>query len=216
MELFKNKRGKLEMKLDTTEDRIAAYMMGKIDEDKLQKPDQKIMRRWAKIWSLMENAHSPSQAVKTMVRIYKRGGEDISERTVWNDLDHATRIWGNLQDVSYKATLILLKEYAMKTFQMAAQDRDKKEMNRAISEMKEISRELYLISDADKDDSHEKSNFILVVNQSDGGRTTIDLTDYEVLPDDMANNIIDAFQTNQNSTDNFLKIVEEGGNIDEE
>lgn len=204
------------MKLDTTEDRIAAYMMGKIEEDKLQKPDFKIMKRWAKIWSLMEHSHSPSQAVKTLARIYKRAGEEISERTLWNDLEHATKIWGNLQDVSYKATLILLKEYAMKTFQMAAKDRDKKEMNRAISEMREISRELYLISGEDKEDTGAKSNFILVVNQTDGGQVTIDLTDYEVLPDEMANGIIQAFQANQNETENFLKIVEEGGVIDEE
>jgi hypothetical protein len=215
MELFQNSRGKIEMKLDTPEDRIAAYMMRKIDEDKLQKPDHKLIKRWTKIWGLMLNYHSPNQAVDAHVKMCEEAGEPISVRTAWYDLKHATNIWGNLQDVSYQSTLILLKEYAMKGLQLAAANHKVKEIPRFIAELREISRELYLLSGADKEEGAAKSNFILVVNQTDGGQMTIDLTDYEVLPDDMANNIIDAFQANQNSTDNFLKIVEEGGTLEE-
>lgn len=216
MELFKNNRGKIEMKLDTTEDRVSAFMMGKIEESALQAPDHKIMKRWAKIWGLMMHSHSPNQAVKTLVRIYKRAGEEISERTVWNDLKHATRIWGNLQDVSYQSSLILLREYAMKVFKMALEDRDKKEMNRAISELREINKELSLISAIDDGSERVTSNFILIINQADGGQMTYDLTDVEVLPDDISGKIIQAAQDRQQSTESFMEIVEKGGVVDEE
>lgn len=216
MELFKNKRGKIEMKLDTTEDRISAFMMRKIDESALQAPDHKIMRRWAKIWSLQVNGHSPDQAVKTLYRIMKRAGEEVSERTLWNDLKHATRIWGSLPDVSYQSSLILLREYAMKVFKLATEDRDLKEMNRAIAELREISKELNLVSAIDDGNERVTSNFILIINQADGGQMTYDLTDVEVLPDDISGKIIEAARDRQQSTDSFMEIVEQGGVIDEE
>lgn len=216
MELFKNNRGKIEMKLDTTEDRISAFMMGKIEETDLQAPDHKIMKRWAKIWGLMMHSHSPQQAVKTLVRIYKRAGEDISERTVWNDLKHATRIWGNLQDISYQASLILLREYAMKTFKLAMESRELKEMNRAIAELRDINRELHLISGIEDGNERATSNFILIINQSDGGQMTYDLTDVEVLPEEISSKIIAAAQERQQNPESFMEIVEKGGIVDEE
>lgn len=203
------------MKLDTPEDRISAYMINKIDETALHKTDFKLMNRWLSIWRLLLSYHSPNQAVEAHMKACKLAGEEISIRTSWYDLKHATKIWGNMQDISYQATLVLLKEYAMQTFQLAIEEKALKEMNRSISELREISKELHRIN-GDEDPENEQNNFILVVNQSDGGRVTIDLTDYEVMPDDLSKTIIEAVQQNQNSAESFLKLVEKGAGKDEE
>jgi hypothetical protein len=217
MGLFPENRGKVKIKLDNPEDRISAYMINKIEKKQLHKGDDVIMRRWFKIWSLLLNYHSPTQAVDAHIKGCKEDPEigEISQRTAWYDLKHATNLWGNLNDVPYHASLILLSEYAMKTFQLAAQQRNVKEMNRAISEMREIKKDLYAISDV-TDEGTPTSRFVLVIQTGEGSPRTIDLDDYEELPDDIAGEVIEAVQNKEVDGDGFMKIVEDSKNVTEE
>lgn len=217
MGLFPENRGKVSVKLDNPEDRIAAYMINKIDKSELHKGDHIIMRRWFKIWSLLLNYHSPTQAVDAHVKSCREDPEigEISQRTAWYDLKHATNLWGNLNEVPYHASLILLSEYAMKTFQLAAQQRNVKEMNRAISEMREIRKDLHAIADIG-DESTPTSRFVLVIQTGEGPPRTIDLDDYEELPEDIAGEVIEAVQGKEVGGDEFMKIVQESKNVTEE
>lgn len=208
MELFKNKRGNIEMKLDTTEDRIAAYMMKKIDDDKLQDPDREIMSRWSQILSLLLNHHSPTQAVNAHVALCEKQGNPISLRTAYYDLKYATKIWGNIHEISYQATLHLLYEYSMRVFKLAMKTRELKEMNRAITEMREISRELHQLNAFDDDSDREPTRFILEIKMSEDKQFTYDLDNYELLPDEISKRVLDAVNDAEVNEEAFLKIVE--------
>jgi hypothetical protein len=217
-ELFPENRGKIAVKLDTPEDRIAAFMISKIEKEELHKGDEVIMKRWLKIWGLLLNYHSPSQAVEAHIKMC---GEDpsigaISTRTAWYDLKNATTIWGNLNEVPYHASLVLLSEYAMKTFQLAAQQKNVKEMNRAISEMREIRKDLHNISDVGDSDS-PTSRFVLIIQTGVDGQAprTIDLDDYEELPEDIAHEVIEAVQGQEIDTSKFMQIVESAKNVED-
>jgi hypothetical protein len=216
MSLFPENRGKIEIKMDTPEDRIAAFMISKIDKAELHKGDEKIMRRWLKIWNLLLNYHSPSQAVAAHVKMCNEDPEieAISERTAWYDLKNATRIWGNLNEVPYHASLVLLSEYAMKTFQMAAGQKNVKEMNRAISEMREIRKDLHAIAEIG-DETTPTSRFVLIIQTGEGKPRTIDLDDYEELPEDIAADVIEAVQSKEISSADFMQIVEDSKNTNE-
>lgn len=216
--LFPDHRGKIEIKMDTPEDRISAFMISKIEKEALHKGDEKIMKRWLKIWSLLLNYHSPSQAVEAHVKACSEN-EDIgaiSHRTAWYDLKHATRIWGNLNEVPYHASLVLLSEYAMKAFQLAAQQRNVKEMNRAIAEMREIKKDLHNISEKGDFDT-PTSRFVLIIQTGVEGQAprTIDLDDYQELPEELASEVIEAVQNQEIDSTRFMQIVEESKNTSE-
>ncbi len=218
-QLFPENRGKVEVKMDTPEDRISAFMISKIDKDDLHKGDEQIMRRWLKIWNLLLNYHSGSQAVTAHLKMCAEDPEigAISERTAWYDLKNATRIWGNLNEVPYHASLVLLSEYAMKSFQLAAQQRNVKEMNRAIAEMREIKKDLHNISDVGDLDT-PTSRFVLIIQSGKEGESprTIDLDDYQELPEDVAAEVIDAVQNQEVGSEEFMQIVEDSRNVSEE
>lgn len=217
-QLFPQHKGKIEVKMDTPEDRISAFMISKIEKEELHQGDEKIMRRWLKIWNLLLNYHSASQAVTAHVKMCAEDPElgKISERTAWYDLKNATRIWGNLNEVPYHASLVLLSEYAMKAFQMAAQQRNVKEMNRAIAEMREIKKDLHNISDKGDFDT-PTSRFVLIIQTGVEGQAprTIDLDDYQELPEDVATEVIEAVQTQEIDSGRFMQIVEESKNTNE-
>jgi hypothetical protein len=209
LELYKDQRGKIKVKLDTAEDRISAFMIGKIDEDKLHQDDKKMMSRWLKIWNLLINYHSNYQAVQAHVKACAEDPEigPITIRTAYADLKHATNVWGDALNVSFKAKLVLLSEFAMKTFQIAAQKKDVKEMNRSIAEMREIASKLHAITGLDGFEAATPSTFVLMINASDGNPRTIELDHYEELPEDVAEDIIQAVHNQHLTSDDFMKIV---------
>jgi hypothetical protein len=216
--LFPESRGKIEIKLDTPEDRIAAYMISKIEKDQLHKGDEKIMKRWLKIWNLLLNYHSGSQAVAAHVKMCAADDDigEISERTAWYDLKNATKIWGNLNEVPYHASLVLLSEYAMKSFQLAAKSGNVKEMNRAISEMREIRKDLHNITDQGESYT-DTSRFVLIIQTGTEGKAprTIDLDDYQELPIDIAHEVITAVQNQEVDSGKFMQLVSEAKNVSE-
>lgn len=205
IELFKDQRGELKMKLDTAEDRIAAYMMGKVERDVLSDKDVELKNRWLKVWSLLQTGLSPNQAVINHLKALESDGKEISERTAWYDLHHATRLWGALGEVSYQATLILMKEYAHQAFQKSS---NSKEMSMAIKMMMEIADRLNAISALGDDGGVKPSTFILAVKMSDGRIERFDLDDYKDAPEDITSQIIEDLQSDVMSPDEFIDYVE--------
>lgn len=212
MELFKDQRGKISIKLDTTEDRISAYMMKKIDEDQLHVTDKPIMERWTQIIALLLKGHSPNQAINVHMAICKRRGAEISRRTALYDLKNASKVWGSVHEVSYQATLQLLYEFSMNVFRMATKDRDLKEMNRAIGEMRSIAEQLHSINAFKDGDDREPTKFVLQINFNDREEMVIDLDNYEMMPDEISNKVLDAVSNAQLPEEAFMKIVEESEN----
>lgn len=124
-------------KLDTIEDRIAAYEIGIIDE--LTPKELEIRDRWSGLWAMLVNFHSPTQAVKAHVKKCEQSMRKISERTAWDDYRKCTLLWGNLMETTKKAKRILVEEYAHKTFQMAVHNKDIKGMNMAVANLIKIN-----------------------------------------------------------------------------
>jgi hypothetical protein len=141
---------------------------------------------------------------------------EISERTAWYDLKNATKIWGNLNEVPYHASLVLLSEYAMKSFQLAAKSGNVKEMNRAISEMREIRKDLHNITDQGESYT-DTSRFVLIIQTGTEGEAprTIDLDDYQELPMDIAHEVITAVQNQEVDSGKFMQLVSEAKNVSE-
>lgn len=133
LELFSGKTTGRLPKLQTIEDKIAAYEVGLIPLDDLTSEEQRIRERWHKIWARLISFHSPTQAVNAHVKQCKENGHPISLRTAWNDYRKSTLLFGNLIETSKKAKRLLVEEYALKTFQMATNAKDIEGMNRAVA-----------------------------------------------------------------------------------
>lgn len=205
IELFKDQRGELKMKLDTAEDRVAAYMLGKIEKTEMSEKDLELKDRWLQIWGYLLKGNSPNQAVAEHLKACEESKKEISERTAWYDLQHATRLWGALGEVSYQATLILMKEYAHKSLRKAA---NSSEMNGAIRVMMEIADRLNAIAALGDDGDVKASTFILAVKMSNGKIERFDLDDYKDAPEEITNQIITDLQSDVMDVDEFIDYVE--------
>jgi hypothetical protein len=137
LELFNGKSTGRLPKLNTIDDKIAAYELGLIEE--LSPQETEIRARWHKIWSRLVNFHSATQAVNAHVKACKEEGKTISTRTAWSDYRKATALFGNLIETPKKAKRILIEELAMKTFQTASHKKDVDGMNRAIANLIKIN-----------------------------------------------------------------------------
>lgn len=187
-ELFKTKAGKLDLAQSSTEDRIAAYFVGKIEKSELSPKDQELIERWLNMWNSLNNYRSPQQAVNEHLKKYELLGKPISLRTAWNDLRGATKLWGNIGSTSEQARWILLYEYQMKTFNMAAQAKDRTEMNRSIKNLILINK--YLKGDGDE--SIKPSTYVLQFNIQGKGAKTINLDKFGDIDDAVIDEVIEA------------------------
>lgn len=170
MELFK-RNNKVQVKLDTAKDRIAAYMIGQVDEDELSLDDKKMMDRWAQIWTLLNNYHSPAQAVEAHIRMCENKGEEISRRTAYRDLRFATDIWGDASRISKRSMLVLLYEFALKSFQLAAKGGNISEMNKSVANLIKVAKETEEFYDNDA----EGHIYVLELHTKGGQSKTINL-----------------------------------------
>lgn len=187
-ELFKKPAGKLDLAQSTTEDRIAAYFVGKLEESDLPVKEQEMTKRWLNIWNSLNNFRSPQQAVNEHLKKYEESGKPISLRTAWNDLRGATKLWGNIATTSQQARWILLYEMQMKTFQMAIEAKDRTEMNRSIKNLAVINQHLK----GDGDESIKPSTYVLQFNITGNGSKTINLEKFGDIDDAVIDEVIEA------------------------
>lgn len=216
LRLFKGQKGEVALKLDTAEDRISAYMLNKLPEDKLHKKDQHLLSRWLQVWGLLAEDRTPTEAVNEHLNKCKIQGGEISLRTAWSDLQRATRIWGNLNDIDYRATLVLLKDWATRSFRMALKDRNTRDMNAAIKEMREIAAQLHAITDIGDDGGVTPSTFVLAVQMVDGGIKTFDLDNHTDTPEEITRLILDSRRENYMDPEEFIDFTEVDNGADKE
>ncbi len=192
MELFQvNNKAKL--KLDTVQDRISAYMIGELEDNDLSGEDHKLVKRWTQIWGFLNNYHSPLQAVEAHLRMCQNNGEEISRRTAYRDLRNATDLWADASQISKRAQLILLHEFAMKTFQLAAKSHNYGEMNKALS---------HLVKIAGQTEEHfghdfEGHTYILELHTSSGESRTINLDNLHEMSHTDYHQIIEAVEEDE-------------------
>jgi len=132
-------------KSGTTIDRIWAWYIFGETEIELSKKEIEIKQRLSEIFSLLCNYHSPEQA-KPIIR-EKYG---ISESQFYRDIRDSKRLYGDVTESSKAADRYIYSELAMKTFQLAAKEKNIDGMNKALAN-------LIKIKELDKSDDSELS-----------------------------------------------------------
>lgn len=194
MDLFKKKPAKTQLKLETTDDKIAAYMVGKIELEDLSTVEQEILKRWSSIWSLLNNFHSPSQAVQAHLKAQALAGNEISARTAWYDYRNATNIFSNIRKTSYEVKLTILEELGHKALRVAFKKKDIKGINGAIANLINLTEKTKFFED-DNNIALEANQYILQINVAGKDEPyTIDLDSYVMLPDEENEKILNAIE----------------------
>lgn len=205
MELFQV-NNKAKVKLDTTKDRISAYMVGELEDADLTAEEHKLVKRWTQIWSFLNNYHSPLQAVEAHLKMCENNGEAISRRTAYRDLRNATDLWADASKISKRAQLILLHEFAMKTFQLAAKNHNYAEMNKAIGHLVKIAQQTEDYYDHD----FEGHTYILELHTARGESKTVNLDHLHELSKSDYHEIIEAVEEDEIDVVHMRKLLEGG------
>ncbi|NMC98213.1 MAG: hypothetical protein GYA62_00630 [Bacteroidales bacterium] len=127
----------------TTIDRIWAWYIFGETAIELTPKELEVKQRLSETFSLLCNYHSPEQA-KPIIR-EKYG---ISESQFYRDVRDAKRLYVDVTESSKAADRYIYSELAMKTFQLAAKEKDVKGMNMALAN-------LIKIKELDKSDDTE-------------------------------------------------------------
>lgn len=185
MELMETSKG-LDLALASTEDRISAYMMGKIDKGELQAKDEELMGRWLSVWQNLIQFMPPGEAVLAHMKTQEECGRTISERTAWSDYRHATKVWGPVTQMNQQARYTLLYECAVKTFNMCQELKDTREMNRAM-------KNLIVLAELMNDGNEQVSAPVMIINMNvpGEGTKTINLADLKSVPEDELQGVIE-------------------------
>lgn len=159
----------------TTVDRIWAWYIFGESKIKLSDTEIEIKQRLSEIFALLCNIHSPEQA-KPIIR--EKFG--ISESQFYRDVHAAKRLFGEVTEASKTADRYILSELAMKTFQLAAKEKNVDGMNKAIAN-------LIKIKALDKEDNEELTeeelqshNYYMII-QSGNKPIKIDLNQLDSL-----------------------------------
>jgi len=196
--------------LDTVSDRIAAYYTGLIKEEDLRAGDLERLNRMERLWSLLCNFHSAGQAVKKLMRDEENAGKPISTRTAYELLREATTLWGDITVVNRRGQLAIMKEYVMQVYQMAAKDKDLKEMNKAVFNMIRLSEQQEEITALET----EPHNFVLEVHfhQGDnqkGQPRTIPLQELHKMKKQDFYEVVDAIEVEEVDTQVMAKMLDD-------
>lgn len=202
MELFES-GSEYKMKLDTIKDRVSAYMLDMLDEDELSSEEKELMNRWLHIWNLLNQYHTPSQAVETHLKVMASKGKEISRRTAYRDLRNATDLWGDASKISKRAQLILLYEFAVKTYRMAAKKKNYKEMNKALANLTKLA----AMTEDHYDENREVHTYQLVI-QSSKGQKTVNLDQVNRMKYDEFEEVVDAVEDDEMSIEEMQKLLE--------
>ena len=133
-------------------------------------------------------------------------GDSISLRTAWYDYRRATKLFGSVAESSQKASWILLKEYAMRTFQLATKKKNLKEMTAALKNLIEITRML----DDRAEDMTMPSMYVLEMTfAGTGAKKSISLDKFEDIEDAEFAEIIEGVESKELSGADLRRIITE-------
>lgn len=131
--------GRTVMRLKTKEDRIAGYYVGELEQKDLTEEEVRMMHRWEQIWNLMLKFKTTNAAINTHLRLQKNKKEDISKRTAFLDMKHASSLWGEMLEVNKKAKRVLLDHHQTIILRLAIRAHDLSEANKAMSNLIKIN-----------------------------------------------------------------------------
>ena len=115
---------------ETTFDKIQSWYIDDTDKIKLSQKHEDIRVRWESAYGLLCNYHSPQDAIPGLDKLDKR-----SKAQAYRDIKNAHNLFGDIQATSKDGVRSILYEYAMKIFQLATNDKNITEMNRAMSNL---------------------------------------------------------------------------------
>lgn len=209
MEIAKNRKGKLELELNTIEDKIQAYTIGHYDWENLTETEKRIYQRWVSIRNLSLTEFSPNQTVKAHLQLLKEKGIEISERTAWSDYRNAMEMWGNNTKISYQAKLAKYEEYLLSAMKLAFEEKDTKSLGSLVRALIELAKQIKE-QEMNADDYDEPNQFILAVKFSESEKAfTIDLDDFEVMPtEEQQSMLMDAVDNHNMSEVEFRKMIQ--------
>lgn len=179
--------------LDTIQDRIAAYMVGKVEEHALSDQDRAIKNRWINIWALLRNHHSPSQAVDAHLLQYEQSGDPISRRTAYTDLRNATDLWGSHTQISRQAQLVLLQDYATQAMRKGFEEHNLPEINKSVANLVKIA----ALQEPFDQDEGEAHTYVLEIKLASGSQKTISLDKINKLGQDEYHQVIEAIEEDE-------------------
>lgn len=146
----------------TTIDRIWAWYVFGDDKIELSDKENEIKQRLSEVFSLLCNYHSPEQAKPIVISRF-----GISESQFYRDIRDSKRLFGDVTESSKSADRYIYSELAMKTFQLAAKEKDVKGMNMALAN-------LIKIKELDKSDNSELTqddlqshNYYMIISYGD-------------------------------------------------
>lgn len=119
---------------DTTFDKIWAYYKNPGKIQLTPKQEEKRVR-WLTLFTLRLNFHSQLQAVNAYIDQQKTIGNEISQSQVFKDMASALRLFGDVHKADRQASLVILSEYAHKTFLMAFKQKNPIAMSAALTKM---------------------------------------------------------------------------------
>lgn len=191
--------------LDTIQDRIAAYMIGKVEEHELSDQDRAIKDRWINIWSLLRNHHSPSQAVEVHLEHFKEAGTPISRRTAFHDLRNATDLWGSHTQISRQAQLVLLQDYATQVLRKSFKKHDLKEANKAVANLVKIT----ALQEPYVEGEEEAHTYVLQLRLGNGEEKAISLDKLNQIPESDYYQVVEAVEGEEIDSLAMRSILEE-------
>ena len=203
MELIE-RNGKVRIKQDTVEDRIAAVMVGELAENELTAEEHRMMERWEQLWSLLNNYHSTTQAVKAHLSKCEQAGHPISRATAYRDLDRATKLWGDASKVKKQTQLVLLNEYAMKILQLATKAHNYSEMNKALANLVKITAQ----QEEFFDHTPEPHTYLVQINNAAGVTQTLDVDQLHTLPIEEHESVMDAVESREITVEQMSAIID--------
>lgn len=119
---------------DSTFDKIWAYYKNPSKVQLTPKQEEKRVR-WLTLFTLRQNFHSHFQAVNAYIEQQRVAGNEISQSQVFKDMKSAMRLFGDVHKSDRQASLVILQEYAHKTFLMAFKQKNPIAMSAALSKL---------------------------------------------------------------------------------
>lgn len=127
------KKKKYTRNKSTAIERIREYYLDKRNRVELTPHQEHIRERLVAAHTLLTNFHSPSQAHPIHAARF-----GISDNQAWRDIRNAVNLFGDVQKAQKEGIRWIVYEYAVKTYQKAAERGDMAAMNKAVGQMVKV------------------------------------------------------------------------------
>lgn len=181
MEIAKNRKGQIEVEINSFEDKVQAYLIGHYEFDDFTESEKVRYNRLQSIRNLTLTHFSANQAIEAHVNLLKEAGIEISKRTAWIDYKTSMELWGKSYAISYHSKLVTYEEFVLKALNLAFKEKHTKSIPSLIKELTDIAKTLNEL-DATKNKDMKVNSFVLNVKYVESDQeVTFDLNTFETL-----------------------------------